>query len=61
MSGKPLALPAPASDGRHIGLGPGLVDEHKALDGDAWLVLPPGGTLSCDVRPVLLGGVNGFF
>ena len=61
MSHQPLAFPAPAPDGRHIGLGPCRVDEHKALDGDTWLELPPGIPPSCDVRPVLFGCVNCFF
>jgi len=61
MGEQPLAFPAPAPDRRHVGLGPGLIDEHKALDGDIWLELPPRISPSCDVRPVLFGGVNGFF
>jgi hypothetical protein len=61
MSHQPLTLAAPAPDGRHVGLGPCLVDEHKTLDGDMWLELPPGIPPSCDVRSVLFVSVNGFF
>lgn len=37
----PLAARRPSSERRHIGLGPGLVDEHQAGRIDAVLILCP--------------------
>src|ERR1700730_7702148 len=58
---KPLAAPAPAMRGRHVGLCPCLVDEHETLGIELLLVflpaLPPGRY----VRPLLLGGAHDFF
>ena len=58
---EPLAFAAPAPQRRHVGLCPGLVNEDQPPDGDARLVFPPGHALSCNIRPLLLGGVNAFF
>ena len=58
---EPLADRRPAPQGRHVGLGPGLVDEDEAPGIRQGLELlpllaPPG-----DLRPQLLGGKNAFF
>jgi hypothetical protein len=45
----------------HVGLGPGLVDEHQPMGSDAALVLLPPGPPAGDVRPILLAGEHGFF
>jgi hypothetical protein len=58
---KPLALQAPAAQRRHVGLGPGFVDEHQPRGFNPGLVFLPPVPPSRDVRPLLLGGVDGFF
>ena len=52
---KPLAAPAPAMRGRHVGLCPCLVDEHETLGIELLLVFLPARPLGRYVRPVLLG------
>ena len=61
MVNQPFALSAPAAQRRHVGLHPGLIDEHQPLDVDARLILAPPGAPLGNVRPLLLGGVNAFF
>ena len=56
-----LVFPAPATDRRHVGLGPGLVDEHQRLDIERWLILLPPLAPPGDIRSLLFDGVNGFF
>ncbi len=58
---KPLTFGCPAPQRGHVGLGPGLIDEHEAGRIRPSLILlpllpPPG-----DLRPQLLGGKNAFF
>ena len=57
----PLTAPGPAVAARHVGRGPGLVDEHQAFRADRRLSLPPGDPRSSDVRALLLGRVLGLF
>ena len=59
--GEPFALRAPAAQRRHVGLGPGLVDEDEAGRVDAALIALPALTLSGDVGTRLLGGQHAFF
>ena len=56
-----LASWAPAMGARHVGFCPSLVDEDKTAWFNPGLVFLPPSASSGDVRPVLLGGVNGFF
>jgi hypothetical protein len=46
---------------RHVGLGPGLVDEDEAARINATLILPPLRPPPGDLGPVLLGGEQAFF
>src|SRR5947209_15521347 len=52
------AAPMPAG---HIGLGPGLVDEHQALGIKPALIRLPPGPAASDVGAILLAGAQGFF
>jgi len=56
-----LAAPVPAARARHVGFGPGLVDEDEASGINQGLVFFPTHAASRDVGTVLLGGVQGFF
>ena len=61
LGDQPLAPRRPAVGARHVGLGPGLVDEDQAGRIKPSLILfplrpPPG-----DVRTILLAGVQAFF
>jgi len=47
--------------GRHVGRGPGLVDEHQPARIETFLLFAPGGAGGGDVRPLLLGGAQSFF
>jgi len=58
---KLVPAPAPAADRRHVGLGPGLVDEDQAHRIKPALVLLPLLAPSGDRRPQLLGGEQRFF
>jgi hypothetical protein len=51
----------PAVGARHVGLGPGLVDEDEAGRVDTSLVAFPPVAPPRDVRPILLAGEDGFF
>lgn len=58
---KPLTFGGPTPQRGHVGLGPGLIDEHEAGRIRPPLILlpllaPPG-----DLRPQLFGGKNAFF
>ena len=56
-----LAFLTPAVPGRHVGRGPGLVDEHQPARIERLLVFSPGGAGFGDVGPQLLGGAQSFF
>jgi hypothetical protein len=58
---EPLTPHAPSPKGRHVGLGPGLIDEDDPSRIDLTLVGLPARPLAGDVRPVLLAWQNGFF
>ena len=58
---QPLAPRAASVAARHVGRGPGLVDEHQALGIEVELTLEPGLALAQDVGAVLLAGVGGLF
>ena len=51
----------PAVRARHIGLGPGLVDEDKAFWIEPRLNFLPQGATTRDIRAILLGGEQRFF
>jgi hypothetical protein len=51
----------PAMDRRHVGLGPGFVDEDKARGINPLLILLPPVAPPGDVPAVLLSAMNGFF
>lgn len=50
-----------APPARHIGLGPGFIDEYQPAWIKCWLHLFPEGSRLGDVAALLLGGVRGFF
>ena len=52
------AAPMPAG---HVGLGPGLVDEHQPLGVKPALMRLPPGPAASDVGAILLAGVQSFF
>jgi hypothetical protein len=57
------AIPAsaPAPDRGHVGLGPGLVDEHQPVRINASLMPPPSCSAADNVRPILLLSEGAFF
>ena len=61
--GGPAALTAlgPASQAGHLGRGAGLIDEDELLGIEVGLGVEPGLAAESDIRPLLLGGVRGFF
>ena len=58
---KPLAASASSVATRHVGRGPGLVDEHQPVGVEVELTLEPVPAVAQDIGPVLLGGVRGLF
>ncbi len=60
-NGGPAACPAlgSAAQAGHLGRGAGLVDEDELLGIE--LGVEPGLAAGDDIRPLLLGGVRGFF
>ena len=58
QAGTAAAAPVPAG---HVGLGPGLVDEHQALGVKLALMVAPSGPTAGDVSAILLAGVQAFF
>ena len=56
-----LAFGRPASQRRHVGLGPGLVDEDQASGINPALVGLPPRSFARDIGPILLAGQHGFF
>ena len=64
MGGVAVQTPAPrppAPDRRHVGLDPGLVDEHQALGVDPALPRLPAPPAPGDRRPGLFKSEQGFF
>jgi len=61
MGDQSLAAVSPAAQRRRVGLDPGFVDEDKAARVDPVAIMDPSPAPSCDVRPDLFGGQNGFF
>ena len=61
--GGPAAHPAlgPAPQAGHLGRGAGLVDEDQLLGIEIGLGVEPGLAAEDHIRPLLLGGVRGFF
>ena len=62
-NGGPAALAAlgSAPQAGHLGRGAGLVDEDEPLGIEIGLGVEPGLAAKGDIRPLLLGGVRGFF
>lgn len=58
---QPLSDPATAAHACHVGLRPGLVDEHQAADIDILLSLLPLLTPTRNVGAILFAGVKAFF
>jgi len=56
-----LATPGPAPQAGHLGRGAGLVDEDELLGIKIGLGVEPELAADDDIRPLLLGGVRGFF
>ncbi len=56
-----LSLARPAMGRRHIGLGPGLIDEDEAFGRWPLLILLPLLAAIRNIRPILLAGEYGFF
>ena len=56
-----LATRAPPSQWRHVGLRPGLINQHQAARIDAILIFPPLLTPPRDVGTILLLGEQAFF
>jgi hypothetical protein len=56
-----ISFGSPAAQGRHVGFGPGLVDEDQAGRINATLVPYPPFAPSADVGTILLGGQQSFF
>jgi hypothetical protein len=61
LGGKPLATRCPSPQCRHIGSGPGLVDEDQALRLDAVLIFDPLGSPPCDVGTIAFASHHAFF
>src|SRR3954453_8024160 len=57
----PLAAWRPTAQRRHIGLGPGLVDEHQVLRIDAMAIAQPLRTATRDIGAILFTGDQGLF
>ena len=56
-----FASRGPSMGAGHVGLGPGLVDEHQPFGVETGLAVPPGAPLGQHVRAVLLRRVAGLF
>ena len=56
-----LAAPGPAPQVGNLGRGAGLIDEDELLGIEIGLSVEPGLAADGDIRPLLLGGVRGFF
>ncbi len=51
----------PSAQPGHLGRGAGLVDEDELLGIEIGLAVEPRSAAGGDIRPLLLGGVRGFF
>ena len=58
---QPLAPAAAAMAARHIGRGPGFIDEDEAFGVEIGLAVEPGLPALQNIRTVLLAGVRGLF
>jgi hypothetical protein len=58
---QPLTAPTPASERRHVGLRPRLVDEDEAFGIEDRLQAAPANAAARDVRPILFTGERAFF
>ena len=58
---QPFAARRPPACARHVGGGPGLIDEDELLRIEIELTVEPVFAPFQDVRPLLLGGVRGLF
>jgi hypothetical protein len=58
---QPLAARRPPIPARHVGRGPGLIDEDEAFRVEIELSLEPVLAPLHDVRSILLAGVRGLF
>jgi hypothetical protein len=61
LGNQPGSTRCTAMGARHVGLGPGLVDEDQAGGIDSSLVLPPLSAPASDVGAILFAGVEAFF
>jgi hypothetical protein len=61
LADETIAPLTPAADRRHVGLDPGLIDQHEPLGINPLLIAPPAGASSGDVGSVLLARVEVFF
>jgi hypothetical protein len=61
LADQPLAARAPASQRRHVGRGPGLVNENQPARVYPPLMGLPSGPAPGQIGPVLLSGDGGFF
>jgi hypothetical protein len=61
LGGQPFAAWPPATERRHVGLGPGFVDEDQAGGVNPRLIGPPLRPPPSDIGTILLARENGFF
>ena len=61
LADQTLAAAASATGADHLGVGPGLVDEHQPRRIKSGLAGLPALARLCHVGPVLFGRVQGFF
>jgi hypothetical protein len=58
---KPLAFGSPAAQRRHVGLDPGLINEHQSPWIDVTLPGFPAQPMTRDISAFLFAGEDGFF
>ena len=61
LGGEPAPAWRPSAQGRHIGPGPGLIDEDQTLRFDAILIFDPPGSSSGDVGTIAFASHHAFF
>lgn len=61
FGGEPVPARRPSPQRRHVGPGPGLVDEDQPLSFDATLVLCPLGSPPCHVQTIAFASHHAFF
>jgi hypothetical protein len=61
LADQAFAASAPASQRRHVGLGPRLIDEDETRRINSRLIFFPLRPPPCNVRPILFAGHRGFF